>query len=108
MLSVLLALSLWTAFGVTQRVNLSIPTDPEIGRSDQHEDGPVRLGAEVELKEDSKGSEDAPLDELDVLLDRGLLAPTTSMSRRGWQIEVRSLVSERVRAGHGARGPPQA
>jgi hypothetical protein len=106
MLSVLLALSLW--IGLAVRKNISVPTAPQVGSSDQPEDGqPVRLALDVELKEDSKG-EDSSVDELDMLLDRDFLAPASPANRRGWQVEVRSLVSQRVRAGHGARGPPHA
>jgi hypothetical protein len=105
-LSVMLAFSLWMAFGLATDT-LSAPAGPELTRSDQTEDGQARLGAEVELKEDNEGS-DNPLGAADVCVNRDLLALVPSLGRRVWCDEVRSMVSRRVREGHGARGPPLA
>jgi hypothetical protein len=108
MLSVFLALGLWTAFGLATKTTLSAPSGPEFSRShDPSEGGQARLAAEVELKEDNEGS-DSPIGEADVCSSRDLLALVPSSAQRAWRAEVRSLVSQRVREGHGARGPPQA
>jgi hypothetical protein len=108
MLSVLLAFSSWMAFGLATDT-LSAPSGPELTRSEPMQEGQARLGAEVELseKEDNEGS-DGPLGEADVCMNRDLLAFAPSSGRRAWCAEVRSMVSRRIREGHGARGPPQA
>jgi hypothetical protein len=104
LLSVVMALSLWASFGLAK--NSTPPTEPEVSRSVQTEDGqPVRLGAEVELKEDHEGS--SPLD-AEVCMNRDLLVFAPISVCQAWGVEVRSLVSQRIREGHGARGPPQA
>jgi hypothetical protein len=108
MLSVLLALSTWMAFGLTAKSALSVPTAPEFTRYDEPEDGPMRLGAaELEVVEDSERM-DAPVGEVDLSSVRDILVNAPMSSRWGWGVEVRSLVSQRIREGHGARGPPMA
>jgi hypothetical protein len=104
MLSVLLALSMWKAFGVSEHESLR-PSQALVSSDEPEEEQPVRLAADVELKEDNKSSDS--VDEIGLLLGRELLAPVSRTKVR-WQIEVRSLVSQRVRVGHGARGPPLA
>lgn len=109
LLSVFLALSLWMAFGLTTKTTLSVPAGPEL-TSGQTEDGqPARLAAdfELELKEDNEGS-DGPLVAADVCVTRDILWFAPTLVCQVWRAEVRSLVSQRVREGHGARGPPQA
>jgi hypothetical protein len=106
-LSVLLALSLWMSLGLTTKSALSVPGGPELTRSDQPEDSqPVRLAADLELKEDHEGS-DSPLAD-DVCVEREILTFAPTLVCQAWRAEVRSLVSQRIREGHGARGPPQA
>jgi hypothetical protein len=107
LLSVLLAFSLWTVFGLVTDT-LSAPTGPELTRGDPTEEGQARLVAEVELKEEDNEGSDHPLSAADVCVNRDLLAFAPSLGRRAWCAEVRSMVSRRVREGHGARGPPQA
>jgi hypothetical protein len=86
---------------------LSVPGGPELVRSDQPEEGqPVRLAADFDLKEDQEGS-DSPL-EAAVCQDGDILGFGPSLVAQALRAEVRSLVSQRVREGHGARGPPQA
>jgi hypothetical protein len=109
MLSVFLALSLWTAFGPATKTTLSAPSGPEFCRSDDpSEGGQARLAAEVELKEEDNEGSDSPIGEADLCSSRDLLAFVPSSACRAWRAEARSLVSQRVREGHGARGPPHA
>jgi hypothetical protein len=106
LLSVFLALSLWKVFGQTTST-LSIPSGPELTRSDPDEGQPARLVVDFELKEDNEG-EDSPIGAADVCGSRDILAFAPTSVCQAWRAEVRSLVSQRVREGHGARGPPQA
>lgn len=107
LLSVFLALSVWAVFGLTTIDALSVPAGPELTAAEAEDGQPVRLGADFEIKEDNEGS-DNPLGAADVCVNRDILAFAPISVCQIWRAEVRSLVSQRVREGHGARGPPRA